>query len=462
MSTNVKKFKIFMASPDDLYEEREMFGKVIEAINRSRGDTEGFHLEPIIWEKYAYPEADNPQAIVNKILGDAALVVVAFWNKFGAPTKEFPSGTMEEFSKAFEKRKMTGKPSIKIYFRQPEPSKVLPQIEELQKILEFKQSIKDKALYKEYTGAQGFKDLLQEHINAWLSSDIIFVQQAASDVTNAIKIEPVSDVRSLLKDYFVEVEKKYEGFKKPSIYFGLTQLDHLVGGLDEHNLILVAGEESTGKTTLLITVANSVSSLDKTILFISPRLHKKEIVERLICNSGGVALSRLKRGELRQEDWPGMAIAAGRLSEQSIYIDDNYSISTDHLRNVIAQEIFSHAVQLVIIDGVNYISDEASKLGQILRMISREFQIPVIGSVHIGPAYLRLQNLSRDKRPTLRDLDKFTDLRSEADIIIFMHRDTDTIYHNEIIIGKNKDGPLGVIKVRLLPQLCKFEEIEAE
>jgi len=372
MSTNVNKFKIFMASPDDLYEERKIFGEVIEAINRSRGDAEGFHLEAIIWEKYAYPEANNPQAIVNKILDDAALVVVAFWNKFGAPTKDFPSGTMEEFSRAYEKRKTTGKPSIKIYFRQPDPPKALAQLEELRKILEFKELIKDKTLYKDYLVAQVFKDVLQEHINAWISIDMKSAKLSPNKITNTAKVEPLSDVRSLLKDYFEEIERKYEGIKKPSIYFGISSLDRNLRQLDENNLILVAGDVSTGKTTLLINLVNAIASLNKAVLFISPRLHKKEIVERLICNSGGVALSRLKSGKLKDQDWPPMTMAAGRLSEHAIYIDDNYSTSIDQIRKVVAELNTSHDLNLIIIDGLNYIQHENDKLGQALRVLSRE------------------------------------------------------------------------------------------
>jgi len=459
MSTYVQKFKIFMASPDDLYEERKIFGEIIEAINRSRGGAEGFHLEPIIWEKYAYPEANNPQSIVNKLLDDAALVIVVFWNKFGAPTKEFPSGTMEEFSKAFEKRKITGKPSIKIYFRQPDPPKALLHIKELQKIFEFKESIKDEALYKNYLDVQAFKDIVQEHINAWISIDMKSAHLSPNKVTNAAK-EPVSDMRSLVKDYFIEIEKKYIGLEKPGIYFGISQLDHLLRALEEQNLVLVAGEAATGKTTLLITITNSVASLGKTVLFISPRLRKKEIIDRFICHSGGVAWNRLKSGDLREQDWPPLTMAAGRLSELSIYIDDNCSTSISYIRDVIADVITTHRLGLIIIDGMIYIHHENGKLGQALRVLSRECRVPIIGSLDLSTIMANKRHYGPDRRPILEDLDKFVDFRTEADTVIFTYRNTNTDSTDcyEIIVAKNKDGPIGVVNVRLISQLCKFEE----
>jgi len=236
----------------------------------------------------------------------------------------------------------------------------------------------------------------------------------------------------------------------------------LLRALDEHNLIVVAGDASTGKTTLLINIANSVASIDKTVLFISPRLDKKEIVERLICNSGGVALNRLKRGDLREEDWPPMTIAAGRLSDCAIYIDANYSISVNHIRRVIAELMAAHGLHLVIIDGLNYISHENDKLGQALRVLSREYRVPIIGTLDMNTIVSKKKRYSPDNRPILDDLDKSDDFRSEADTIIFMSSDTDIRDGYEIIVGKNKEGPLGVVKVRLLSQLCKFEEIEAE
>jgi len=462
MSTNIKKFKIFMASPDDLYEERKIFGEVIEAINRSRGDVEGFHLDAIVWEKYAYPEAHNPQAIANKLLGEAAMVVVAFWNKFGAPTKDFPSGTMEEFAKAYEKRKATGKPSIKIYFRQPTPPTTLPQIDELRKILEFKESINDKALYKVYVDDKEFKDLIQEHINAWASSTVKPAEIQSVQISDTAKIEPVSDMRSVLGALFKEIEKKYDGSEKPNIYFGLPQLDLYLRQLDENNLILVAGDASTGKTTLLITLANIISASGKPVLFISPRLHKKDIGERLICNNGGVALNRIKSGALRDSDWSPVANAAGRLSEQPIYLDDNYSISVSHIRQTITELMASHGLHLVIVDGLNYIQQGNDKLGQALRVLSREHQVPIIGSLDMSAILSNKKYYGSDKRPLLEDLDKIGDFRAEADTIIFMHRDTDYVDNYEIIISKNKDGPRGTVKVRLMSHLCKFEEIEIE
>ena len=382
---------------------------------------------------------------------------MAFWNRFGAPTKDFPSGTMEEFSRAYEKRITTGKPSIKIYFRQPDPPKVLAQVEELRKILEFKELIKDKALYKDYLVAQVFKDILHEHINAWISIDMKSAKLSLNEITNTAKIEPVSDVRSLLKDYIEEIEKKYEGIKKPSIYFGISSLDHNLRQLDENNLILVAGDVSTGKTTLLINLVNTIVSFNKAVLFISPRLHKKEIVERLICNSGGVALSRLKSGKLREQDWPPMTMAAGRLSEHTIYVDDNYSTSIGQIRKVIAELNTSQGLNLIIIDGLNYIQHENDKLGQALRVLSREYRIPIIGTLDISAA--RKRN-GPDPRPILQDLDRFGDYRTEADTIIFMFKDKVSSNGYEIIVAKNKDGPIGVVNVELLSQQCKFEEIK--
>lgn len=458
MNTHIEKLKIFMASPDDLQEERKVFGEVVEAINRSRGSAEGFHLDAIIWEKYAYPEADTPQAIVNRVLEDASLVIVAFWNKFGAPTTNFPSGTMEEFSLAYEKRNKTGKPSIKIYFRLPESPTTLAQNEEIRKILEFKESIKDKALYKEYTSAQAFKDLLHEHINAWLSNE----KQITGAVTDPTAVgvadpDPVC-VSKLIGDYVRDLEKKYDREKTERRFFGLKKLDYVLGEFNEQNLTVVAGEASSGKTTLLVTAANIVAT-DKTVLFISPRLNKKEIVGRLISNSSVVALNRLKSGNLQDQDWTSFSNAAGRLHEKEIYIDDHYELSIPYIRKLISKIMAAHGVQLVIIDGLNYILNEDGRVGQSLRVLSREFNLPIIGALDIDLISLRAKAMSRDKRPCLRDLDTFGDLRSESDVVIFSFRDVDVIDNDELIVAKNNNGPIGAIKVKFLSECNKFEEL---
>jgi hypothetical protein len=283
----MKKIKLFMASPDDTSEERKAFAAVVNSINRSRAEKDGFYLDPVLWEEYAYPEAENPQVIINKLLDDAELVVVVFWNKFGAPTKKFPSGTMEELFLSLNKRKTTGSPSIKIYFRTPLPPKSVHDIEELRRIFETKESIKDLALYKEYTTVEEFKSLLQEHINAWLS-DYGSQQQAHKrngkpKVSKPPLTEP-SDCRGIIQDLFMKLEKKLDGVKS-GISFGIEDLDEAIGEIEDNNLLIVAGDMASGKTALMLTLAYNTAVVNRVpTLYFATRSNKQDVVHNLLCS----------------------------------------------------------------------------------------------------------------------------------------------------------------------------------
>lgn len=455
----MKKIKLFMASPSDTAKERKVFTEVVNSINRSRAENEGFYLEPVLWEKYAYPEAENPQVIINKLLADAELVVVVFWNKFGAPTKNFPSGTMEELSLSLQKKKDTGIPSIKVYFRLPSPPKNVKDTEEQKKIFEVKETIKDVALYKDYSTIEEFKSLLHEHINAWFTDYI-------SKPKKKIKTKPVkklilnepSECKSLVKDFFMKIEKKYDG-EKSKLQFGMEDLDNVIDEIEDINFLLVGGEVASGKTTLLLTLAHNSAIKNRipTLIF-SMKSKKQEIIHRLLSSESKIRSDFLKRAWLKKEDWASLTLAAGRLVDVPLFFDDNPKMTIDDIRNQIARFKQKHKLGLVIIDGLNYIVGAKTKLGQELRLISREMHIPIVATAQV--------KISRkyDKRPTLDDLDLFGDIKEDADIIIFLYRGESIargIHKNtvEIIIAKNNNGPLLTAEKYFLPEFCCFEDI---
>lgn len=193
-------------------------------------------------------------------------------------------------------------------------------------------------------------------------------------------------------------------------------------------------------------------------LFFSPRLHKQDIIHKMICNESRVESYRLKKGLLRREDWPKVTNTAGKLADCPLFIDDNPQISVDYLQHQIGKLKKSASIGVVIIDGLNYINNYTDKIGHSLRLISRHFRVPII-------ATLSLQLSKRyDKRPILNDLDVTSDLRTESDIVLFLFKKDGNYYNKnliEIILAKHKSSYTASDKIILLPEFCCFADYHA-
>lgn len=453
----MKTIKLFMASPADLKEERKLFLEVVASINRSTAHSRNFHLEPVIWESHAYPEAENPQKIINQLFEEAEFLVVAFWNKFGASTKNFPSGTMEEFTIAYNKRKATGKPSIKVYFRKPNAPLTSADIEELNKVIKFKESIKDIALYKDYKSVNEFKSLLHEHINGWLTN-YKFSNAAIRNKKVKAFTKPTG-VRTIIKDSFKKLEKQYEAHGHTNYKFGLKDLDLWIGKWEEANLMLIAGSEGTGKTSLLFSLLRNIMTEKSVTLYFSPRISKTDLIDKLICSEAGVSFFYFRNGYLREHDWPKITRAAGFLSDANIQIDDNLLSDVDDIEKQIKKLSDAHKIGLVIIDGINYLTSN-KEVGKHLRIISRKYHVPVVSTLQ-----LHAHNKA-DERPILGELDKFGDIRTESDIILFLHKKKDVFAEHsnssfiEMILAKHPGAPL-LTSYSLFNKECfRFEDVK--
>lgn len=454
----MRQIKLFMASPSDVKDERKLFTEVVESINRSRAHAENIHLEAVTWGKYAYPDAENPQEIINKLFNDAELLIVVFWNKFGAPTKTFPSGTMEEFSLAYAKRQATGAPSIKIYFRTPKALLRSDDLIELKKVLEFKEMIKDSTLYKEYKNISEFKSLLQEHINGWLTEySSLKIKQTAKHSEKVLK--QLDHSKTMIKEYFKDIEAKYEKNWVPKFSFGLKSIDDAMSSFEVGGLLLIGGIESSGKTSLALSLVNKAILGKIPTLYFGLRLSKKDITHRLLCSVAKIDTVRLNNGYLHESDWPKIVRAAGYLSEGPLIVDDNPMLSVSEIEDQIERANRSQKTELVVIDGINYITSGQEKLGRELRSIARHFKLSIVATVQLN------RSSRLDQRPHLKDIDSYGDLRSESDIIFFTYRNEeplnwDELNASEIILAKHPFVPTQSVAVTFMDKIYQFEEFE--
>jgi hypothetical protein len=207
MTEQVTKLRVFVASPGDVWKERQLLGDVIDELNRGIADEKGLVLELVRWETHAWPDiGEDAQDVINRQIAPGDVFVGIMWNRFGTPTKRAESGTEEEFNRAHAYWKQYGRPKIMFYFnRAPFSPSSEDELEQKRKVLAFKKELGDKgALYWEYNGADEFERLVRIHltqvIRQWepeskASSDSEsggLIMQKAGD--NAIQIGQARDV----------------------------------------------------------------------------------------------------------------------------------------------------------------------------------------------------------------------------------------------------------------------------
>ena len=167
MPEQVTKLRVFVASPGDVWKERELLDDVIDELNRGIAADKRLVLELVRWETHAWPDiGEDAQDVINRQIAPGDVFIGIMWNRFGTPTKRAESGTREEFDRAYAYWKKYGRPKIMFYFnRAPFSPSSEDELEQKRKVLAFKEELGDKgALYWEYNGADEFERAVREHL----------------------------------------------------------------------------------------------------------------------------------------------------------------------------------------------------------------------------------------------------------------------------------------------------------
>jgi replicative DNA helicase len=281
-------------------------------------------------------------------------------------------------------------------------------------------------------------------------------------------------IKTIVKDSFAIFQRLYE--KKELITgvpSGFRELDRLTAGFHPADLIIVAGRPSMGKTALCLNLAQ-YAAIEKRIpvAIFSLEMSKEQLVIRMFCAEAHVEGSRLRTGFLNESDWPKLTIAAGNLSEAPIYIDDTAALSVLELRAKARRLKAEHGLGMLIIDYLQLMKgrakvesrqQEISEISRSLKALAKELSIPVIAVSQLS----RKTEERTGNRPQLSDLRESGAIEQDADLIIFIYRDE--IYNRsddnpnkgiaEVIIGKQRNGPIGVIKMTFLDKFTTFKEL---
>lgn len=286
--------------------------------------------------------------------------------------------------------------------------------------------------------------------------------------------------REIMKDTFKTIEKLYDRKELVTgVPTGFTDLDHMTAGLQGGDLLIVAGRPSMGKTAFALNLVEHAgvhaATPVPTIIF-SLEMGKEQLVQRLLCSVAKVDASRLRTGHLGESDWPKLTHGAGLLSEAPIYIDDTPGISILELRAKCRRLKADKGLGLVMIDYLQLMSghnaesrqQEISEISRSLKGLAKELNVPVVALSQLNRS---LENRT-DKRPIMADLRESGAIEQDADVIMFVYRDAvycdecknkektcekDHAKSAEIIIGKQRNGPIGTVNLTFRGEFTRFE-----
>jgi len=280
-------------------------------------------------------------------------------------------------------------------------------------------------------------------------------------------------ITPLLGDVVERIEVLYNR-ENPSDVTGLAtgfhDLDRMTSGLQPGDMIVVAGRPSMGKTAFALNIAEHVGmELKKPVAIFSLEMSGPQIALRFLSSAGRLDQARIRTGRLSDEDWEKMSVALGKLHEAPIHIDETGAINASDLRARARRLHRQHGpLELIVIDYLQLMTSvkdnenratEISEISRSIKALAKELQVPVIALSQLS----RKVEERNDKRPLMSDLRESGAIEQDADIILMMYReeyykpDTTEKGVAEVIIGKHRNGPTGMIKLTFLGEHTRFE-----
>jgi replicative DNA helicase len=259
---------------------------------------------------------------------------------------------------------------------------------------------------------------------------------------------------------------------------GFTDLDEMTSGLQPSDLVIVAARPSMGKTSLVLNVAQHVGTrTDLSVGIFSLEMSKEQLFLRMLTAEARIDAHRLRGGFLGERDWGKLSQAIGTLSEAKIFIDDTPSIGVLEMRAKCRRLAAEHGLHLVIIDYIQLMQGrgrfenrtlELASISRSLKGLAKELNVPIVVLSQLS----RAPEARSDHRPQLSDLRESGALEQDADVVVFIYRDdvyadknatpaADSAGVAELIIGKQRNGPTGVVKLAFIREFTRFENLAA-
>lgn len=254
---------------------------------------------------------------------------------------------------------------------------------------------------------------------------------------------------------------------------GFVDLDRMTAGFQRNDLIIVAARPSVGKTAFALNIAQNVATkTDENVAIFSLEMGAEQLVMRMLCAEGNINAQSLRTGKMTEEDWQKLTMAMGSLSNAGIYIDDTPGVRINEIRSKCRRLQQEHGLGMILIDYLQLIQgsgrsgenrqQEVSEISRSLKALARELRVPVIALSQLSRGVEQRQ----DKRPMMSDIRESGSIEQDADIVAFLYRDdyydkeTENKNIIEIIIAKQRNGPVGTVELAFVKEFNKFVNLE--
>ena len=293
--------------------------------------------------------------------------------------------------------------------------------------------------------------------------DIVMNRQGGEE------LKPLSEV--LVNTYSIIEELARQKGQISGVPTGFIDLDAMLTGLHPGELIIIGARPAMGKTSFAMNIAEHAALCNKTTAVFTLEMPREQIAMRLLCSDARVDMQRVRKGTLEDSDWLRLAQSLAPLSAAPMYIDDTSALSPTQLRSRCRRLMMDRGgLDLVVVDYLGLMKSdgkaesrqlEVSEISRRLKAIALELKIPIIACAQLSRA-----NKDRvDKRPMLSDLRDSGSIEQDADVVMFLHREE---YYNketedknigEVIISKQRSGPLGTVKLAWLSEFTTFANL---
>lgn len=361
-----------------------------------------------------------------------------------------------------------------------------PEVSSLEFVKDLMLSIPTAAHIRDYAEIVAEKAVLRRLIKA--SDEIanacytgkdsleVILEDTEKSIFNIVQRRNTGDfipIRQVVLSAMERIEKasKTKG-NVTGVATGFLDLDYKTAGMQPADLILVAARPSMGKTALVLNIAQYVAfKSDLPLAVFSLEMSREQLVNRLFSLESRVDSQHIRTGNLSDREWEDLIDGAGVVGRSKLIIDDTPGISVPELRSKCRKFKMEHDIQMVIIDYLQLMSgsgrtdsrqQEVSEISRALKALARELNVPVIALSQLS----RAVEQRPDHRPMLSDLRESGAIEQDADVVMFIYRDD--YYHKdsekkgiaEIIIAKQRNGPIGTVELAWLPDYTKFANIQ--
>jgi replicative DNA helicase len=279
-------------------------------------------------------------------------------------------------------------------------------------------------------------------------------------------------LRDLVQDSFATIERlqQHKGLVT-GVPTGFVDLDEMTSGLQPSDLVIVAARPSMGKTSLVLNIAQHVGiHAGQTVGFFSLEMSKEQLFMRMLTAEARIDAHRFRSGFLNEKDYGKLSHALGTLAEARVYIDDSAAIGVLEMRAKARRLLAEHGLHLLIVDYIQLMQgrgrfenrqQELASISRSLKGLAKELNVPIVALSQLS----RAPESRSDHRPQLSDLRESGALEQDADVVLFIYREDvyDPQEENagvaEIIVGKQRNGPTGVVKLAFIREHTRFENL---